>query len=115
MLTLGLALGGTIYSDDEMQKQCTACTVNDVTYGPYGRYTVERPPLLHMQLTSVFVSAGNLLSAPGTPCTLRKGKARCTVANLGFPHTHYMLSRNTGDILDQDGVHHARFFRAEKF
>ena len=40
------------------------------------RYTMERPPLLHRQLMSVFVSAG-LISAPGTPCTPLQFETLC--------------------------------------
>ena len=65
-------------------KQCTACTIKDVTNS---RYTTERPSLLHRQLMSVFVSAG-LISAPAPPATLRKSEAR---SSLGVPHTHTLL------------------------
>ena len=52
------------------------------------RYTVERPPLLHRQLMSVFVSAG-LISAPGTPCTVAQSETLCCQR---FTHTHTPFS-----------------------
>ena len=49
------------------------------------RYTMERPPLLHRQLMSVFVSAG-LISAPGTPCT--PFAIRNSLLSEVYTHTH---------------------------
>ena len=50
------------------------------------RYTMERPPLLHRQLMSVFVSAG-LISAPGTPCTPLQFETLC-YQRCTHTHTH---------------------------
>ena len=47
----------------------------------------KRPPLLHRQLMSIFVSAG-LISAPGTPCTLKEVKP----VVVWDPHTHTNLT-----------------------
>ena len=39
------------------------------------RYVDEHPHRYHRHLMSVFVSAG-LISAPGTPCVIKKGEDR---------------------------------------
>ena len=51
------------------------------------RYTPERPPLLHRQLMSVFVSAG-LISAPGTPSSTDNYKHTNPWLQEIHAHTH---------------------------
>ena len=53
------------------------------------RYTAERPPLLHRQLMSVFVSAG-LISAPGTPCE----NVENPVLKQVYTHTHTLQTED---------------------
>ena len=59
---------------------------------------MERPPLLHRKLMSVFVSAG-LISAAGTPCTPLQFETlcyqRCTHTRTPFFGVVYSNSQGT--------------------
>ena len=84
-----------------MRQQYTACIIECVTSC---RYTVERPPLLHRQLMSVFVSAG-LISAPGTPC---KNQTKQDLGKQVFhthTHEHTHTQTNTNNKHKQTHTH----------